>query len=509
MTLSKFSLLGIWVCTLAMLPAEMRAQFIQQGNKLVATGTSFTQQGRSVALSNDGNTAIVGGPLDAGGTGGAWVYTRTSGVWGQQGGKLLGTGTYFGIGVNQGYAVSISADGNTALVSSYADSNNTGAIWLFTRSGSVWSQQGAKLVGTGSSGTPYQGFSAALSSDGNTAIVGGYWDNNFAGAAWVFVRVGSTWSQQGSKLVGSGGSANAEQGYSVALSSDGNTAIVGGPNDNSGVGAAWVYTRTNRVWTQQGTKLIGAGGVGNQSQGWSVALSADGNTALVGGSDDNSFAGAGWVFTRTANVWSQQGNKLVGTGAAGIAHQATSVSLAADGNTAMLGGSDDNNFAGASWIFTRAGSVWSQFGSKLVGSGAVGTNVRQGISVGLSGDGSTAIVGGFADNSFAGAAWVFARGSTNVNALPDGMPSSYIIEQNYPNPFNPTTTIKFQIPNANHVTLKVFDLLGRGVATLVNEVKSPGTYRLTWDASGMASGVYFYRLTAGNFVQTRKLSLLR
>jgi hypothetical protein len=88
-------------------------------------------------------------------------------------------------------------------------------------------------------------------------------------------------TQQGPKLVGPGVVGNAEQGQSVALSSDGNTAIVGGPDDNNSTGAVWVYTRSGGVWTQQGNKLVGTGAVGQSEQGISVALSADGNTAIV------------------------------------------------------------------------------------------------------------------------------------------------------------------------------------------------------------------------------------
>ena len=93
--------------------------------------------------------------------------------------------------------------------------------------------------------------------------------------------------QQGSKLVGAGAVGNAEQGFSVAISADGNTAIVGGLNDNGFVGAAWVYTRLGGVWSQQGSKLVGTGAVGNAQQGSSVAISGDGNTAIVGGHGDN------------------------------------------------------------------------------------------------------------------------------------------------------------------------------------------------------------------------------
>jgi hypothetical protein len=90
-------------------------------------------------------------------------------------------------------------------------------------------------------------------------------------------------TQQGPKLVGTDATGAAQQGLSVAVSADGNTAIVGGPEDNSNTGAAWVFTRNAGVWTQEGPKLVGTGAAGTAGQGISVALSADGNTAIVGG----------------------------------------------------------------------------------------------------------------------------------------------------------------------------------------------------------------------------------
>jgi hypothetical protein len=241
------------------------------------------------------------------------------------------------------------------------DNGDIGATWVFTRSGGVWTQQGQKLVGTGAVGPQSgQGQSFALSGDGNTAIVGGPLDNLYGGssavgAAWVFTRSGGVWSQQGSKLVGTGAIGRANQGTSVALSADGNTTIVGGPYDGGTfepTGAAWVYTRSGGVWTQQGPKLTG----GFAGLGRSVALSGDGNTAIVGEPGES----GAWVYTRSGGVWTQQGPMLVGAGAVGIAYQGISVALSADGNTAIVGGWGDNGGTGATWVFTRSNGVWNQ-----------------------------------------------------------------------------------------------------------------------------------------------------
>ena len=92
---------------------------------------------------------------------------------------------------------------------------------------------------------------------------------------------------------------------------------------------------------------------------------------------------------------------------------------------------------------------------------------------------------------------------------PQGIPNRFALEQNYPNPFNPTTNIGFQVSGFGFVSLKVYDILGREVATLVNEKKPAGKYSVIWNPSSMSSGVYFYRLEAGSFVETKKLLLLR
>jgi hypothetical protein len=144
-----------------------------------------------------------------------------------------------------------------------------------------------------------------LSADGNTAIVGGPGDNPWdlsvpfglgaSGAAWVFTRNGGVWTQQGNKLVGNGAMRSARQGTSVALSADGNTAIVGAFAGDESVGPVLVFTRSGGRWVQS-KEPVGAGALGKSAS--SVALSADGVMVLVGEADDNGGVGAAWVFTR-------------------------------------------------------------------------------------------------------------------------------------------------------------------------------------------------------------------
>ena len=98
---------------------------------------------------------------------------------------------------------------------------------------------------------------------------------------------------------------------------------------------------------------------------------------------------------------------------------------------------------------------------------------------------------------------------TGVAAAPGGVPGAFRLDQNYPNPFNPATTIRYSIPRRSHVTLALFNILGQQVAELVGAQQDPGPHEIRFDASGLASGVYFYRLTAEGYTDTRKLILLR
>jgi len=111
----------------------------------------------------------------------------------------------------------------------------------------------------------------------------------------------------------------------------------------------------------------------------------------------------------------------------------------------------------------------------------------------------------------AGVTWTIG----NNNAIhpkvynPGLMPNDFSLSQNYPNPFNPSTKINYQLPSDSKVTLQVFDMSGREVRSLVNSFQTAGTYSITFDANGLASGIYFYRLAAGNFVKTMKMSLVK
>jgi hypothetical protein len=99
--------------------------------------------------------------------------------------------------------------------------------------------------------------------------------------------------------------------------------------------------------------------------------------------------------------------------------------------------------------------------------------------------------------------------SNEIGVEVDFTPKEFVLYQNYPNPFNPNTVISYQIPVANIVTLKIYDILGNEIATLINEEKQPGVYEVEFNATNFPSGIYFYRLQAGPFVEAKKMILLK
>jgi hypothetical protein len=277
--------------------------------------------GWSVAISGDGNTAIVGAPdEDPGGTsyinaGSAYIFTRDSnGSWIQQA-KI--NATVKDDRDNFGWSVAISGDGNTAIVGANSedpggnDYVNAGSAYIFTRSNGSWTQQ-AKINATDKEANDFFGWSVAISGDGNTAIVGAYREdpggNDYvdAGSAYIFTRNSNgSWTQQ-AKIDADDKTSSDFFGWSVAISSDGNTAIVGARDDAPGgisaiTGSAYIFTRSNGSWTQQ-AKINASDKAGGDNFGWSVAISGDGNTTIVGaytedpGGNDYVDAGSAYVF---------------------------------------------------------------------------------------------------------------------------------------------------------------------------------------------------------------------
>ena len=304
------------------------------------------------------------------------------------------------------FGVSVSIDGDTALVGAH-----TSSAYVLVRSGATWTQQ-AKLTASDSAGSDL--FGRSVSIDGDTALVGAKWDNDKglrSGSAYVFVRSGTTWTQQ-AKLTASDGAFGDSFGRSLSI--DGDTALVGAWHDDdygSRSGSAYVFVRSGTTWTQQ-AKLNASDGAKDDWFGYSVSVSGD--TALVGayGDDDKgSVSGSAYVFLRSGTIWTQQAKLTASDGAfADFFGEAVSM----DGDTALVGAySDDDKglHSGSAYIFVRSGATWSEQAKLTAFDGAPSDNFGWAVSL----EGDTALVGAHRDDDHgetSGSAHVFVRGGT-------------------------------------------------------------------------------------------------
>jgi hypothetical protein len=373
----------------------------EQAELLASDGAAGDLFGIAVAISDD--TAIVGSRFDSdagSASGSAYVFVRSGGTWTEQA-KLLASdaaaGDLFGI------AVAICDD--TAIVGAVNDDDSgsdSGSAYVFVRNGSTWTEQ-AKLLA--SDGAMSDQFGVAVAISGDSAIVGAHRDDDAvsdSGSAYVFVRSGGTWTEQ-AKLLASDAAADDDFGFAVALSGD--IAIVGSTDGEF----AEVFQRLGPVWIGPDQKILAADGAADDAFGYDVAI--DGDIAIVGSAfddDSGTFSGSAYIFVRTGSTWTQQAKLAASDDSAG---DQFGFAVAISGGRAIVGapGNDDaGENSGSAYIFFTNGSIWIQQ-AKLVASDDA-LDDQFGFDVAISGD--TAIVGANRDDdagSDSGSAYVFVR----------------------------------------------------------------------------------------------------
>jgi uncharacterized protein YceK len=433
----KKKIIGILVCTLMIATAFPAVESLKNSviNPTIPSTTSTTGgwiEGQKLHASDaaagkvfgapislDGDTVLIGAVLGDGNavnSGCAYVFTRSGKTWTQEAKLFASDGA-----TNDQFGCWVSLSGDTALIGAPWDDDkgvDSGSAYVFTRSGTTWTQQ-AKLLP--SDNTAGDSFAYCVSIDGDTALIGAQGDASLVdnGTAYVFTRSGTTWTLE-QKLFASDGAAGDCFGFMVSIKGD--TALIGADwDDDNGVdsGSAYVFTRSGTTWTQQ-AKLIASDGVtGDDFSGGGVYLYGD--TALIGAylDDDNGVdSGSAYVFTRSGTTWTQEAKLLPSDGAANDQFSMGAVSL--EGDTAFIGAwyNDDNGAnSGSAYVFTRSGTTWTQQQKLLASDGAAGDQF--GSSVALEGD--TAFIGAWFDDdngANSGSAYVFTKSGENLPPAP-------------------------------------------------------------------------------------------
>ena len=438
--------------------------------------------GVSVAL--DGDTAFIGAPGDDGFNGSVYVYTRTGTTWTQQQ-KLTASDP----GADDSFGVSVALDGDTALIGADDEmtGDSTGAAYIFTRTGTTWTEQ-QKLIPSDGAASDVFGCFQAVSLDGDTALIGAWLDDDNgldSGSAYIFTCSGTTWTQQ-AKLLASDGAAGDLFSHSVSL--DGDTALIGrwaDGNDPDDPGAAYVFTRTGTSWTQQ-AKLVGSDSAPGDSFGGSGSL--DGDTAIVGAPNDDEiglYSGSAFVFTRTGSTWTEQA-KLHGSDEDAYDWFGCVISL--EGDTAFIGAADDEELgagSGSAYVFTRTGTTWTEQQYLLASDGKPNDNFGWPVYL----DGDTAFIAAWYDITSgpnSGTVYVFTK--TNLTFSITGglgikleitnnglvnvtdVPWEINVQGGILGMINKTVNGTVDIPAGDTVTVKTGILLGFGAISIIAKV---------------------------------------
>lgn len=313
--------------------------------------------GRAVSLSQDGNTLIITAPGAklSGQYGRFYVYKRTGTTWAFQYSSFRSDEAS-----NDGFGwdCCLSADGNTAVSASNAEAafgTTKNAVYVFFRTGTSWAQQ-AKLVPSDVT-TEYVARNVTISGDGNTLAFGVHDKSETftnQGAVYVFTRSGTTWTQV-AKVLHSDPAATDYFGYNVALSSNGLTMAVAAPlktNNGSQMGAVYIFTRVADTWTQE-AKLLSSDITADDTFGMDLAISNDGNILMVGSSyKDLAYVDQGsvYVFTRSGASWSQR-NVLTPSTPLVKGRFGQGISMSLDGSMAVVSCIGDNAATGAAYLF--------------------------------------------------------------------------------------------------------------------------------------------------------------
>ncbi len=305
--------------------------------------------------------------------GAAYVFVRSGTVWTQQQKLTASDGAF-----NDGFGFSVAISGETIVVGALNQNGGQGAAYVFARSGGVWSEQ-QKLT---PSFVTVEFFGSSVGISGETIVVGAPGNTGFLGAAYVFEREGTIWQERQQLFSGERREEEQDQfGIAVAISDD--TIVVGALADRIGgpvggnfeQGSAWVFRRSGAVWDEE-TMLLASDGAELDQFGSSVGIH---NNTIIVGAHGPSGIQAAYVFTRSLALWSEQ-QKLTPSDeqAAGFGF-----SVGISGDTAVVGALQTNSNQGAAYVFERSGTTWNETQTLTADDGSPGDNLGRGVSIDL------------------------------------------------------------------------------------------------------------------------------
>jgi len=536
--------------------------WVEEAKLLASDGVPVDLFGSSVSISGD--LALVGAPYEDHNDfndGSAYVFRREETIWIEEAKLNASDGAFFDY-----FGSSVSISGDYALVGAPFDDDygsSSGSAYVFHREGTTWLEE-AKL--TNERSLPEDYFGQDVSISGDYALVGAPWNDDngpAAGAAYVFRREGTNWLAS-RPLLASDGAATDLFGGAVSLSGD--YALIGAYYDDDNgdkSGSAYIFRREETTWVEE-AKLLAGDGAADDNFGRSVSVSSD--FALVGAYEiavNGTKPGSAYLFRREGTDWVEKA-KLIASDGAVDDKFGRAVSLS--GDDALVGAHWDNDNgtrSGSAYLYSGLSSsvavsvtssitppsgdgafdqviqltnhtsspqtvdVWTEafgpdgvhkvgaviYSKTLLRSASHSASVARELGANAP-EGNYSIVAyvrTYPNDVIHQSDATYTKTLIGKGSRTEGgvVPDAFELSENYPNPFNPTTTIRYGLPERTHVRLEIFNPLGQRAAILVDAEKEAGYHSSVLEGQGLASGLYFYRLQAGDFVETRKLIILR
>jgi hypothetical protein len=545
------------------------ANWVEEAKLIASDGSDSVYFGGHVSLSGD--YALVGAALDddnGTNSGSAYIFRREGTSWIEESKLTSSDGA-----MEDRFGGSVSVSGDYALVGAGWDDGDEldlGSAYVFRRVGAGWVEE-AKLTASDGALSDYLGWSVSIS--GDYAIVGAAGDDDhgsFTGSAYIFRRDWSEWVEE-AKLTASDGAAGDWFGVSVSVSGD--YAIVGAELDDdngSYSGSAYVFRRDGTKWVED-AKLLARDGSRDDYFGRSVSISGD--YALVGTypeyfyGDGGPNSGSAYTFHRDRSGWLEQ-EKLTSSDSTEGDYFGYSVSIS--GEYALVGAFYGHYGDGPGSAYLYSGfsplsivsvsssvspssgkgsfehsiqltndtdslqtiDIWTEAfgpnGAHKVGTAIYGKSLLPGASHSAStvrqlgtnaptGDYAIiAYVGIYPDDIMDSSSNTYTKTLVEKGSVIEEKtaPGTLEVFENYPNPFNPSTTIRYALSEDAHVTLRIYNMLGQIVATLVDEYQTAGAKHVVWDGTDelgeiVSSAVYISRMTAGGLAASKRILFLK
>lgn len=464
--------------------------WIEQTKIIDDTGGEYRHFGQSVSISGD--YVLIGSPGFS-----ISFYKQNNGNWNVT--NKIPKPPY--LSSYHLYGINVSIDGDYAIIGSpemFDFFYDSGYVYIYINDNDHWLED--KIIKG-----DFDELGLSCSVKGDYVIFNAYNYDSVKSAVSIYKKNANIWEEV-NQYVGSNREKGDGFGQSISISDD--YILIGARNDNNNQGSAHIFKKNGENW-QEIQILIPENAKEEDYYGGGVAI--NNNYAFISSYksiynfNDSSNVIPVCVFKNNEDTWLEI-QQLIPSDS--NFHDDFGYKIGLTDSFAFISAPGYNHSQGAVYVFQRNGDNWEEADKLIASDGVIGDGFGRSLSI----SGDYAIIGASGDDDIAsgsGAVYIYKyESNSSINpAKKSGIIEDFHLYQNYPNPFNPSTIIHYSLPQASHVSIEIYNLLGQKLESLVNEYQAAGEYRLQWQPEDLPNGVYFVRLKVEAQIKTMKLIL--